>query len=51
MFVQFLDATAWFGFSPLESRSGKILNRSIIQVLGLDYSRITMSVVCWDHHN
>lgn len=50
MFVPFLDATAQFGFVPLESRSGKILNR-VVQVLGLDYSIISILDVHWDHHN
>ena len=50
MFVLFLDAAAQFDFIPLESRSGKIL-KSVIQVLGLDYSRISISVVYWDHQN
>lgn len=50
MFVAFLDAAAQFGFIPLENRSGKILNR-VVQVLGLDYSIISISAVHWDHHN
>lgn len=50
MLVLFLNATAQFGFILLDCRNGKIPNR-VIQVLGLVYSEISISVVHWDPHN